>query len=191
MEASAWLVRAACLAVGSFLVAAASPCLVLAADDGPGGARMALWYSKPASDWQKEALPIGNGRLGGMIFGGADAEHIQFNVDSLWEGDEKDTGAYQAFGDVQVELGHANVSAYRRELDIGRAVHTVSYAAGPARYKREYFASNPAGVMVFRFTADKAGAHTATIKLTDMHGAKIVAQKDRLTAASSASPSIT
>ncbi len=80
--------------------------------------------------------------------------------------DEKDTGAYQAFGDVQVELGHKDVSDYRRELDIVRAVHTVSYTAGGTRYKREYFASNPAGVMVFRLTADKAGAHTATIKLT-------------------------
>ena len=139
MESSAWLVRAACLAVGSFLVAtAALPRQVFAADDGPGGARMALWYSKPASDWQKEALPIGNGRLGGMIFGGADTEHIQFNVDSLWEGDEKDTGAYQAFGDVHVELGHKDVSDYRRELDIARAVHAVSYTSGPARYRREY-----------------------------------------------------
>ncbi len=182
MESSSWLIRAACLAVGAILVAAAvSPRQVLAADDGPAEPQMTLWYPKPASDWQKEALPIGNGRLGAMIFGGTDAEHIQFNVDSLWEGDEKDTGAYQAFGDVQVELGHKDVSNYRRELDIGRAVHTVSYTAGGARYKREYFASNPAGVMVFRFSADKAGAYTATIRLTDMHGAKIVAQKDRLT----------
>jgi len=141
---------------------------------------MALWYSKPASDWQKEALPVGNGRLGGMIFGGTDTEQIQFNVDSLWEGDDKDTGAYQAFGDVYVELGHKDVSDYRRELDIGRAVHTISYTAGGVRYKREYFASNPAGVMAFRFTADKAGAHTATIRLTDMHGAKVAVGKDRL-----------
>jgi len=182
MESSAWLVRAACLAVGSFLVAtAALPRQVFAADDGPGGARMALWYSKPASDWQKEALPIGNGRLGGMIFGGTDAEHIQFNVDSLWEGDEKDTGAYQAFGDVYVELGHKDVLNYRRELDIARAVHTVSYASGQVRYKREYFSSNPAGVMVFRFSADKVGAYNAKIRLTDMHGAKVAAQKDCLT----------
>ena len=141
-----------------------------------------LWYDNPATNWETEALPIGNGRLGGMIFGGADAEHIQFNVDSLWEGDEKDTGAYQAFGDVHIELGHKDVSDYRRELDISRAVHTVSYTSGAVRYKREYFASNPARVMVFRFSADKAGAYTATIRLTDMHGAKIVVQKDRLTA---------
>ena len=46
-----------------------------------------------------EALPVGKGRLGGMIFGGVDSEHIQFNEISLWSGDEKETGAYQAFGD--------------------------------------------------------------------------------------------
>lgn len=44
-----------------------------------------------------EALPIGNGALGGMIFGGIDGEHVQFNQESLWTGDEKDTGSYQNF----------------------------------------------------------------------------------------------
>lgn len=44
-----------------------------------------LWYEKPASDWV-EALPIGNGRLGGMIFGGPSEERIQFNEDTLWTG---------------------------------------------------------------------------------------------------------
>ena len=29
-----------------------------------------LWYDKPATDWEKEALPIGNGRIGAMVFGG-------------------------------------------------------------------------------------------------------------------------
>lgn len=44
-----------------------------------------LWYKKAASDWN-EALPIGNGRLGGMIFGTIEQEHIQLNEDSLWYG---------------------------------------------------------------------------------------------------------
>ena len=38
-----------------------------------------LWYDKPAKDWMTQALPIGNGRLGGMIFGGTAVERIQFN----------------------------------------------------------------------------------------------------------------
>ncbi|MEI9806879.1 MAG: glycoside hydrolase family 95 protein [Bacteroidota bacterium] len=44
-----------------------------------------LWYDKPAKDWN-EALPIGNGRLGAMIFGRADTELIQLNEQTLWTG---------------------------------------------------------------------------------------------------------
>jgi alpha-L-fucosidase 2 len=45
-----------------------------------------LWYAQPAKTWMTQALPIGNGRLGGMIFGGVGQEHIQFNEDTLWSG---------------------------------------------------------------------------------------------------------
>ena len=46
-----------------------------------------LWYSKPANpkNWN-EALPIGNGRLGGMIFGNVEKEHIQLNEETIWYG---------------------------------------------------------------------------------------------------------
>jgi alpha-L-fucosidase 2 len=44
-----------------------------------------LWYQQPAKDWN-EALPIGNGRLGAMIFGGAKEELIQLNEATLWTG---------------------------------------------------------------------------------------------------------
>lgn len=44
-----------------------------------------LWYKKPASVWE-EALPIGNGRLGAMIYGGTDREKIQVNEESMWLG---------------------------------------------------------------------------------------------------------
>src|SRR5450432_1764065 len=42
-----------------------------------------LWYSQPAADWD-EALPIGSGRLGAMIFGGTDKERLQLNEDTLY-----------------------------------------------------------------------------------------------------------
>ena len=55
-----------------------------------------LWYDKPATDWMTEALPIGNGYMGAMIFGGINEEHIQFNEKTLWAGgpgtDEKYDG---------------------------------------------------------------------------------------------------
>lgn len=44
-----------------------------------------LWYRQAANNWN-EALPIGNGRLGGMVFGGVGEEHIQLNEDSIWAG---------------------------------------------------------------------------------------------------------
>ena len=49
-----------------------------------------LWYPSPASDWN-EALPIGNGRLGGMIFGGVEKDEVQLNEDTLYS-EEPHTG---------------------------------------------------------------------------------------------------
>ncbi|BDF45796.1 hypothetical protein CE91St58_18140 [Lachnospiraceae bacterium] len=46
---------------------------------------MKLWYDKPAEKWE-EALPLGNGFLGAMVYGTIDTEHIQVNEDSLWSG---------------------------------------------------------------------------------------------------------
>src|SRR5947209_20544261 len=53
-----------------------------------------LWYDKPASQWI-DALPIGNGRLGAMVFGGGEdgafnKELLQFNEDTLWSGQPRD-----------------------------------------------------------------------------------------------------
>jgi alpha-L-fucosidase 2 len=59
------------------------------------GTNMRLWYRQAANQWT-EALPIGNGRLGAMVYGGADAERIQLNEDTLWSGFPKDTTNYTA-----------------------------------------------------------------------------------------------
>lgn len=48
-----------------------------------------LYFDKPATNWY-EAIPIGNGRLGGMVFGGADTELIQTNDDTFWSGEPRD-----------------------------------------------------------------------------------------------------
>ncbi len=49
------------------------------------GNPLVLWYERPATKWV-EALPVGNGRLGAMIFGGVNQERLQLNEDSLWAG---------------------------------------------------------------------------------------------------------
>lgn len=52
---------------------------------GQDKGRHQLWYNKPANNWN-EALPIGNGFIGGMIFGGLDHERIQLNESTIWGG---------------------------------------------------------------------------------------------------------
>lgn len=69
-----------------------------------------LWYNKPATLWE-EALPIGNGRLGAMIFGGAAEEHIQFNEETLWTGaphDYSHEGASQYLGKIRELIWQGN-----------------------------------------------------------------------------------
>ncbi len=51
----------------------------------PGGQRLLLWYSRGAGPWV-EALPVGNGSLGAMVFGGIGLERLQLNDDTLWSG---------------------------------------------------------------------------------------------------------
>ncbi|MGC6584888.1 glycoside hydrolase family 95 protein [Paenibacillus sp. Dod16] len=53
--------------------------------DTSANRRLRLWYASPAAEWN-EALPLGNGRLGGMVFGKTSLERVQLNEDSLWYG---------------------------------------------------------------------------------------------------------
>src|SRR5687767_11830060 len=50
---------------------------------------LSLWYPHPAKEWL-EALPVGNGRLGGMIFGGVAEERLQLNEGTVWAGGPRD-----------------------------------------------------------------------------------------------------
>ncbi len=77
-----------------------------------------LRYDRPATNWERERLPIGNGRLGAMLDGGIGVDRIQFNEESLWTGDANPSGGYEYgvdkpgtfgsyrnFGEVTVALG--------------------------------------------------------------------------------------
>ncbi|MEI7945491.1 MAG: glycoside hydrolase family 95 protein [bacterium] len=140
--------------------------------------------------WDVWALPIGNGRLGAVFYGSVADELVQFNEDSLWSGGDKNVlvprkedrlnrsdninfGSYQPFGDIHILLPHSEFTDYRRDLDISRAVGTVTYKSGGIPYRREYFASNPDQVIVIRLTADKPASITGNIQLTDRHYAKM------------------
>ena len=68
-----------------FVAASAALYAAQADPQPPGAGPLVLWYKQPAVQWT-DALPIGNGRLGAMIFGGMPAERIQLNEDTLWSG---------------------------------------------------------------------------------------------------------
>jgi alpha-L-fucosidase 2 len=65
--------------------------------------QLKLWYDKPAEKWT-EALPVGNGRIGAMIFGGVENERIQFNEETLWTGEPRSysrPGAYKYLDSIR------------------------------------------------------------------------------------------
>lgn len=65
---------------------------------------LTLWYRKPATKWETEALPVGNGRLAAMVFGGVNNERIQFNEETVWDGvptDYNNPGALKALPEVR------------------------------------------------------------------------------------------
>ena len=162
-------------------------------------ADLTLGYQQPAADNKPmdEALPIGNGRMGALIFGSPARERISVNESSLWTGGENPTGdydsmgAYQVLGNVFVNLpGHTNLSWYYRSLQLNNALSLVGYgvrdsAGGFAKdFGWTFFGSHPAEVLVGRFSAApdvKAGC-TGSIELVDSHGAKVIAEGNRLTA---------
>ncbi len=155
---------------------------------------MMLWYTQPAKVCMNEALPVGNGRLGGMVFGTTGTERIVLDEDSLWTGGENPSGdydhmgAYQYLGDLRINLpGHENVLNYRRDLDISDAIAHVSYDVGGVNYQREIFASHAAQVLVVHLTASQPGRYTGTIEYRDSHGATTNASGDRLTVSGSLS----
>lgn len=183
---------------------------------------MKLWYTEPADtrvadsadpwtddpEWLK-ALPLGNGSLGAMVFGGVSYERIQLNEESVWSGSPQECdnpeaakhldeirrllfegkyreateltdrtqvcrgngsgygygarvpfGCFQTLGDLWLDFGDAEkgYSDYRRELDLRKALVTVSYTCAGKRYRRELFASHPDQVLVMRISCDAPGS---------------------------------
>ncbi|MDX1681230.1 MAG: glycoside hydrolase family 95 protein [Akkermansiaceae bacterium] len=144
-------------------------------------------YSDPAmafphSDWMREGLPIGNGRLGAMVMGDPLNERIQFNEISLWTGGANESGkysadepggfgSYQNFGDLFITMkGMDRYENYRRSLDLATGIHTTTWTSDGVTYKREVFCSHPDECIVIRMTADKPVEIFADIEMRDTVG---------------------
>jgi alpha-L-fucosidase 2 len=69
----------------NFLIILLSIYVCSSAQDKNESLSNSLWYGQPATDWL-QALPVGNGRLGAMVFGDPEHERIQLNEDSMWPG---------------------------------------------------------------------------------------------------------
>lgn len=175
-----------------------------------------LWYTRPASVWT-EALPVGNGRLGAMVFGGIEAERIQLNEDTLWSGGPYDPlnpaagpqavadvrrliaerrfaeaeavanarllarplhqMAYQTFGDLFIDMELTGAaSAYRRELDLDRAIALTRFAVPQGMITREVLASQPDQVIAVRLTASAGAALNFAVRFATPHEASVSAQ---------------
>jgi hypothetical protein len=121
----------------------AAPPEVLAAGD------LALWYDEPADTEWPRALPIGNGRLGAMVFGNVEAERLQLDEDTD-----------DPVGSLRLFFGCGGFSQYTRMLDLTTAIASVTYVMNGVRFQREVFASAPDQVIVVRLTADRPGSLT-------------------------------
>lgn len=177
--------------------------MALALNAATAQQNLKLWYNKPAANWN-EALPIGNGRLAGMVYGTPGAEQIQLNEETVWAGGphnnvnaddkaivpelrklinekkyieaqalanekmfSKQNGMpYQTVGSLLISFpGHDNAVGYYRDLDIAKALTTVTYTVNGVRFKRETFASFTDQAIITRLTADKPNAITCILTM--------------------------
>jgi alpha-L-fucosidase 2 len=178
-----------------------------------------LWYDKPAANWN-EALPLGNGRLGAMVFGAPQRERLQLNEETIWAGGPNNNVKadalpmvrqlreqllagqlveaqalaqakmqpagnsgmpYQMASNVYLDFpGHDNATHYQRDLDISRAVASVSYEVGGVTYRREMFSSVPDQVVVVRLTASKPGQISCQLSEESLMQFTRHAEKDQL-----------
>ena len=132
----------------------------------------------PSSNWESQAQPVGNGRIGAMIFGNPLKEHIQFNDISLWTGGANPSGgykvdefgSYQNFGNLYLELkSEGKVQDFSRSLDLATGIHTTSWKQDGTTYTREVFASNPDEAIVIRILADQSGKISGSLRVVGAH----------------------
>jgi len=95
-----------------------------------------FWYDKPATDWEKEALPIGNGRMGAMVFGGVASERLQISEKSLWTGGPGSDGGYD-YG-LPADSQAATVNAVGKQLLDGATLAPEAVAKQLGRKMHNY-----------------------------------------------------
>lgn len=142
---------------------------------------------KVKDPWESQTLPIGNGRVGGTLFGGDHLEKVVLNEVSLWSGGanlpnngagykygpdsgKDDFGCYLPFADLYISFTlPGQAEEYTRSLNLKDATAHVSFTCGGVKHERTAFVSEPDQVLVYRAQADKRSGVTANICLTPYH----------------------
>lgn len=129
---------------------------------------LVLSYSKPAplsaQGWENDSLPIGNGYFGVNVFGGVAeecftmAEKSFYMVDSAQPENAYNRIAFSTLCELRLhQEGMGEVTDYRRELDLRRALATTRFTSGGVSYVREAFTSYPDRVFAVRLGASSPG----------------------------------
>lgn len=149
---------------------------------------LTMWYTVPVTKasvddpWMEYALPIGNGQLGAMIYGGIRQDIVQFNEKTLWTGSStvyNRDGGYQNFGHIYIEDTAERFSTsttqgakeYVRTLDLTKAIATAEWKSTDKSitFRREYIASAPDNVIAVHLTASEPGQLSQRIILWNAH----------------------
>ena len=139
------LILAAASAAG---VSSASAAVQADKPAGPNPAGV-LWYSHPAAAWDA-ALPVGNGRLGGLVWGRTDEEQIILNEDTLWSG-----GPYSTV----VKGGAAHLPELRKAVFDGEYKRAyVLFSRHFLGYPVEQMKYQPLGTLVLSFPSKDSAA---------------------------------
>jgi alpha-L-fucosidase 2 len=125
-----------------------------------------LWYKQPARIWQ-EALPLGNGRMGAMVFGGVGQEEIQLNEETVWGGGPYDncreinpdtlTKIRSLVFEGKTNIAHQMINKYfltpRNGMpyeNVGSLLINTPFATTPTYYRRELDINRAVATTVFK-----------------------------------------
>ena len=148
-----------------------------------------LWSGSPDDDNNPEAFGSLN-QIRELLFQGKYKEATDLTLKTqvckgagsgYGNGANVPFGCFQTLGDLWIDFGkNSEYTNYHRELDLDRAVVTVSYQQDGVQFKREIFSSNPGRVLVMRLTADKKGALSFTSHLDRPERFQVTTETDHL-----------
>jgi len=118
---------------------------------------LSLWYAKPAANWN-EALPVGNGRLAAMVYGGLDTERLQLNEGTIWTG--------QPYSNVTPEMGEA-IPEIRKLLFEKKYAAAQKLSIEKLNVQQNGMSYQPAGDLLIQMRHGKATDYRRELNISD------------------------